>query len=257
MDIKFLKGVGEKRAEAFSKIGINTLDDFLSFIPRTYISRINIRELNNHLDENILVSGKIIDVVYPRKSNHPLQLILKDKTGVLDIPVFGTSEFRSKQFRLNETFLFWIKAVKENFSSVPKISYRDHLKINEYDPLETDFLKYKYLPLYELSGILKKSWIRPLLLSKIIFNAFATLLKSNPHSIEETLPEEILKENNFINRIKAHFQCLCKHFHRYQYGKSQKTYGVPNYPIQYLRLILNIIFQSSNMHYLARLFVYM
>lgn len=203
MDIKFLKGVGEKRAEAFSKIGINTLDDFLSFIPRTYISRINIRELNNHLDENILVSGKIIDVVYPRKSNQPLQLILKDKTGVLDIPVFGTSEFRSKQFRLNETFLFWIKAVKENFSSVPKISYRDHLKINEYDPLETDFLKYKYLPLYELSGILKKSWIRPLLLSKIIFNAFATLLKSNPHSIEETLPDEILKENNFINRKEA------------------------------------------------------
>ena len=203
MDIKFLKGVGEKRAEAFAKIGINTLEDFLKFIPRTYLSRINIRDLNKHLDENVLIFGKIIDVVYPRKSNHPLQLILKDKTGVLDIPVFGTSEFRSKQFRLNENFLFWIKATRENFSSVPKISYRDHLKINEHDPLEMDFMKFLHLPLYELSGILKKTWVRPMLLSKIIFNAFATLLKSNPDAIEETLPQEILRDNNFISRKDA------------------------------------------------------
>lgn len=182
MDIKYLKGVGEKRAEAFSKIGINTLDDFLNFIPRAYIHKINIREINNHIDENVIVTGEVIDVVYPRKSNHPLQIILKDKTGVLDIPVFGTSEFRAKQFRLNEKFLFWIKVDKDNFSSTAKISYRDHLKLNEFDLMEKDFLKFSFFPVYELSGILKKTWIKPMLLSKIIFNAFSTLLKSNPNA---------------------------------------------------------------------------
>ncbi len=50
MDIKYLKGVGEKRAEAFAKIGIKELDDFLSFIPRTYLKKINIREINNHIN---------------------------------------------------------------------------------------------------------------------------------------------------------------------------------------------------------------
>ena len=179
MDIKYLKGVGEKRAEAFSKIGINTLEDFLNFIPRTYINRINIREINSHLDENVIISGEIIDVVYPRKSNHPLQVILKDKTGAVDIPIFGTSEFRSKQFRLNEKFLFWIKADNDMYSSTAKISYRDHLKLDSHDALENDFLKFRYFPLYELSGILKKSWIRPMLLSRIIFNAFSTLLKND------------------------------------------------------------------------------
>lgn len=203
MDIKFLKGVGEKRAEAFSKIGINTLDDFLNFIPRAYINRINIREINKLNDVNAIVTGEIIDVIYPRKSNHPLQVILKDKTGAIDIPIFGTSEFRSKQFRLNDEFLFWIKIDKENFSSREKISYRDHLKLNEYDAFEKDFLKYKFYPLYELSGILKQSWIRPMLLSKIVFNAFSTLLKSNPDYIEETLPENILKEYNLISRKEA------------------------------------------------------
>ncbi len=203
MDIKYLKGVGEKRAEAFAKIGINTLEDFLNFIPRTYISRISIREINKHLDENVMITGEVIDVVYPRKSNHPLQVIIKDKSGAVDIPIFGTSEFRSKQFRLNDRFLFWIKADNDNYSSTAKISYRDHLKLDQYDTLENDFLKFRYFPLYELSGILKKSWIRPMILSKIIFNAFSTLLKNDKDAIEETLPVEILKEHNLISRKDA------------------------------------------------------
>src|SRR2546430_15216939 len=105
MEIKYLKGVGEKRAEAFSQIGIKFLDDFINFIPRTYIRKINIREINSHHGENVIVTGKIIDIVYPRKSNHPLQIILKDGSGAVDVPIFGRNEFRSKQFRLNEGYL--------------------------------------------------------------------------------------------------------------------------------------------------------
>ncbi len=203
MDIKYLKGVGEKRAEAFAKIGINVLDDFLNFIPRAYLKKINIREINRHIDENVIVAGKIIDVVHPRKSNHPHQIILHDGTGTLDIPIFGASEFRTKQFRLNEDFLFWVKVDKDNFSSLAKISYRDHLKLTGSDPMEKDFLKFNLIPVYELSGILKKTWIKPLLLSKIVFNAFSTLLKSNPEYIEETLTEEILNEYNLMSRKEA------------------------------------------------------
>ncbi|MEP7146170.1 MAG: ATP-dependent DNA helicase RecG [bacterium] len=203
MDIKYLKGVGEKRAEAFAKIGINELNDFLNFIPRTYLKRISIREINNHIDGNVIVTGKIIDVIHPRKSNHPHQIILNDITGSLDIPVFGASEFRAKQFRLNEEYLFWIKVDKENFSSLPKISYRDHLKMTGYEAMDNDFLKLNLIPLYELSGILKKTWIRPLVLSKIVFNAFITLLKSNPEYIEETLNGNILSDHNLISRKEA------------------------------------------------------
>lgn len=203
MDIKYLKGVGDKRAEAFSKIGITTLDDFLNFIPRAYLKRINIREKNAHINENVIVTGVVIDVIHPRKSNHPHVIVLKDRTGSIDIPLFGASEFRSKQFRLNENYLFWIKIDKDNFSSLPRISYRDHLKLNESDPLDNEFLKFRYMPLYEVSGVLKKTWIKPLLLSKIVFNAFRTMLKDNPGSINETLPGNILAEHGLISRKEA------------------------------------------------------
>ena len=203
MEIKYLKGVGEKRAEAFSNIGINEIDDFLNFIPRAYLKQIDIREIFSHKNENIVIAGKIIDVAYPRKSHHPLKVVIKDRTGAIDIPIFGKSEFRSKQFRLNESFLFWIKCTDEDFSSLPKISYRDHLKLNESDISEKDFLKFRFIPLYELAGVLKKTWIRPLLLSKIVFNAFSSLLKTNPDYINETIPENLLKDNNLISRKEA------------------------------------------------------
>ena len=195
MDLKFLKGVGDKRAEAFEKIGIKTLDDFINFIPRTYIKKIPVRQIPQNLSENILVSGEIIDVRYPRKDNHPLEVTLFDRSGSVEIPIFGASEFRSKQFR--------IKVDKENFSSKLKVSCRDHIKINPSDAFDTGFLKFTYIPLYELSGILKKTWIRPLLLSKIVFNAFSTLLKSDPDYIMETLPEALLKECKLISKKEA------------------------------------------------------
>ena len=203
MDIKYLKGVGEKRAEAFNKIGINTLEDFLNFIPRTYLARSNVRGIVNFTGKNVLVSGEVIDIRYPRKPNQPLEVSLYDKSGTVEIPIFGKSEFRSKQFRLKDKFLFWIKIDNDIYSSRYKISYRDHIKLNEQDIYEKEFLKFKFIPVYELSGILKKTWIRPLLLSKIVFNAFSTLLKSNPDFILETIPENYLAENNLISKKEA------------------------------------------------------
>ncbi|MGB3018062.1 MAG: hypothetical protein WBC65_09655, partial [Ignavibacteria bacterium] len=74
MELKFLKGVGEKRAEAFNKIGINNAEDFLNFVPRTYLKRINIRECIGNIDENVVVTGVVIDITHPRKPNQPVKI---------------------------------------------------------------------------------------------------------------------------------------------------------------------------------------
>ena len=202
MELKFLKGVGEKRAEAFNKIGINNAEDFLKFIPRTYLKRINIRECIAHIDENVIITGSVIDITHPRKPEQPVKIALKDSTGAAEIPIFGGSEFRMKQFRLGEKFSFWIKIDKDRFASGLRLNYRDHLKLTD-DDNELKYQKFSYLPVYELSGILKKTWIRPLLLSKIVFNAFSGLLKSNPDFIKESLPESILKVHDFPSKKDA------------------------------------------------------
>ena len=201
MDIKYLKGVGEKRADAFKKIGINKLEDFLKFIPRSYINKILIKDIQKYNDTNVIVSGRIIDIDYPKKNNHPLRVFLNDGTGTTEIPIFGRSEFRSKQFQLDDEFVFWGKIAEGFYNTRFQLNYRDHLKINKIIKSENDFLKFPLIPVYELQGVLKKTWIKPLLLSKIVYHAFLTLIESN--SIKETIPTSILTQGNYISKKDA------------------------------------------------------
>jgi len=203
LDIKFLKGVGEKRAEAFNKIGITKIEDFLSFIPRDYVEKIDIKNVFNYTNKNVLVAGEIIDVRLPRKSNHPLTVHLKDTTGVTEIPIFGASEFRNKQFRLGDKFIFIGKVSDKFYLGNNRIEYRDHLKFDPYDKYFTEFLKFRHIPLYELSGVLKKTFVKPLLLSKIVFNAFRELLNQDARLVQETLPAHFLNTYNLITKKEA------------------------------------------------------
>ncbi len=203
MDIKYLKGVGDKRAEAFSKIGINKLEDFLQFIPRTYVSRVTIEEARKKFGETVLVLGKVRDVNKGAKSNHPTTIVLEDNTGAVEIPIFGASEFRSKQFVLNEDYLFYGKVTEAFKGYNIRLDYRDHLRLNLTEPADTDFLKFNIFPVYELSGTLKATWIKPLMLSKIVFNAFRALVKQSPNLVEESIPESIIKHYDFISRKNA------------------------------------------------------
>lgn len=203
MDIKYLKGVGDKRAEAFSKIGINKLEDFLQFIPRTYVNRVTISEARKMYGETVLILGKVKWVDTPSRPTHPTTIHLDDETGVMDIPIFGASEFRAKQFRLNEDYLFYGK-VSEAFKGFNvRLEYKDHLKLNLSEVYDVDFLKFRIIPIYELSGVLKATWIKPLTLSKIVFNAFKVLIKQNPNLVEESIPENIIKQYDFIPRKNA------------------------------------------------------
>jgi ATP-dependent DNA helicase RecG len=201
LDIKYLKGVGEKRADAFKKIGINKLEDFLNFIPRSYIKKIRIKDIQKYSDENVIVTGRVIDIDYPRKANHPIRIFINDGTGTSEIPIFGRNEFRKKQFRLDEKFLFWGK-IKEGFYNTKyQLNYRDHIKLYDNNKVDNDFLKFPLIPVYELSGILKKTWIKPLLLSKIVYHAFVMLVESK--SIKETLSDTIISQGNYISRKDA------------------------------------------------------
>ncbi|MBX7044174.1 MAG: ATP-dependent DNA helicase RecG [Ignavibacteria bacterium] len=202
MDLKFLKGVGEKRAEAFEKIGVMHVEDFLRFIPRTYLKRISVRECPAYIEENVVVTGEVIDISYPKKETQPLGIALRDNTGAVEIPMFGGSEFRSRQFRLGEKYSFWIKIDKDRQVSGLKISYRDHLKLTD-DESEKKYQRFRYIPVYELSGVLKKTWIKPLLLSKIVYNAFTAVLKSNPSALDETVPESIIAKLRLPSRKDA------------------------------------------------------
>lgn len=204
MEIKYIKGIGEKRATAFKKLGITKVEDFLNFIPRLYVKRTQIIRLKENYDNPVVILGKINRVEYPLRSNHPTVVHLVDETGEIAIPIFGASEFRAKQFKLFETYLFYGKVSYEKFPYGLKFEYRDHLKVDETDDREKKFISLKVFPIYELAGELKKTFIKPLSLTRIVYYSFHKIFaETNSDIIKETLPEEILSQVKLLPLKKA------------------------------------------------------
>lgn len=54
-EVKYLKGIGPKRASALAKIGINTVENLLTFFPRDYQDRTRITPVINIFSHNITV----------------------------------------------------------------------------------------------------------------------------------------------------------------------------------------------------------
>ena len=58
--VQFLKGVGEKRAEAFASVGIHTLEDLLGYTPRRYLDRSAMRKISElNEDDEVTVMGEV------------------------------------------------------------------------------------------------------------------------------------------------------------------------------------------------------
>lgn len=188
MDIKFLKGIGEKRALAFKKIGINSLEDFLNFIPRLYLPKVKISHLKQFVNSNVLIWGEVIDINYPKRNTQPTTVYVTDTTGITQIPIFGKTEFRARQFKLKQRYLFWGKVSEGFMGSKYQLDYRDHLKIDENDDLIEQLLRYPLIPIYELAEVLKDSWIRPLMLTRTVFAAFSKIVFSYPELLNNSIP---------------------------------------------------------------------
>jgi ATP-dependent DNA helicase RecG len=201
-EITYLKSVGPKRAEAFNKLGIKFVEDLLSIYPRVYLQKSSIRDLSKHVNKNVVICGTVIDRQPPWKPNHPLRIYIYDMTGTVECLLWGNFFYRQNQFKLKEKFIFWGKVEEDAFERKIKFTYRDHKKFDEGD---VEMLKYSLMPVYILPAELKKTWIKPLALTRIIFNA----VKKCSDKIEEVLNKQIISDNE----IKTHKEALLRtHF---------------------------------------------
>ncbi|MGE4384310.1 MAG: ATP-dependent DNA helicase RecG [Endomicrobiaceae bacterium] len=90
-DIKYIKGIGQRRASLLSKLNIKTVEDLLTFFPKTYQDRTqntNIKDIffSNHY----CVAGKIINI-YEKRIAQRLTLFcadIDDNTGILSAQFF-------------------------------------------------------------------------------------------------------------------------------------------------------------------------
>ena len=195
-EISYLKGVGPKRALAFESLGIGRIDDLFTVYPRDYLINTKISRLREYRDCNVIIAGEITDKQAPRRPNHPLKVMVKDDSGVIECLIWGNFFYRERQFQVGDRYMFWGKVNYNMFEKGVQFDLRDHKK---FDAGDNELLKYPLIPLYILSGELKKTWVKPLTLTKIVFNA----LKNYSGRMHEVLSEEIRTDNDLLEHKNA------------------------------------------------------
>lgn len=105
-DIQYVKGVGEVRAKLLAKMGINTVYDLVTYYPRVYEDRTNIKRIRDFvLGEMVLFKGTVMSNITTRKIRKNLTIhsfFVGDGTGSIKITMFNQNYLKNTIFEGKE-----------------------------------------------------------------------------------------------------------------------------------------------------------
>lgn len=183
--IKFLPGVGEKRAQSFEKeLGIRTIYDLLQYYPYKYIDRsrfYTIREIDTTA-AHIQIKGVITEFNLQgegRKSR--LVAKFSDGRDSMDLVFFNKASYLMQSYKTGVPYVAFGK---------PKFfSGRYSMVHPDLEPVSENNIK-GFMPLYNTSENMKKHSLNTKAVMKAVYSA---LLKIQPGDVFETLPGYLLE----------------------------------------------------------------
>lgn len=185
-DIKYIKGVGETRAEGFRSLGVSTVGELLRFYPRAYEDWSKILPISQCvIGENVCIKGT---VMFPVKNERVRGGMLIAKGTVTDgddviAVTFFNNKYIDKMLKSGEEYLFYGKLTLGKFSAREIVS-----------------------PMFVKSE--KSVEIRPIypqnktITSKTVQSAVENALK-NIDAIPDYLPDYILEKFNLVSLDRA------------------------------------------------------
>lgn len=183
--VQYLKGVGPKMATLFANLGIETVEDLLTLIPRRYAKKSLIKDLQ--LGEEFQVVGRILETRSKMTSKGKVFIVrISDGTGSLECYFFHYSEKAKTKFKWNELIAVegQVTLFRHGFQIVnPSVSFWASEEQKENGT--------QLLPIYPLTQGLTHKYVR-----KIVHQALQV-------SIPETLPGYVLNQQNLLPRASA------------------------------------------------------
>ncbi|NLM90858.1 MAG: DNA helicase RecG, partial [Candidatus Cloacimonetes bacterium] len=169
-EVKYLKGVGEHRAQLLSKLGIKTILDLMEHFPKVYISRKLSATLGDLKPGDMLAFTAVIswvDVHQTVKGRNILSIGVSDgKVGII-CSWFTYPPVYEKMFLPGR--LVWLNGTITEFNGQLEMVHPEFELIDDWEDTKEDFWKNReVLPVYPLTeGINQK------LMRRLIYNAFA------------------------------------------------------------------------------------
>lgn len=192
--VQFLKGVGPKMALRFAAKKINTVEDLLYFLPRTYEDRREVRKIHK------LETGKVQTIMavivlsefryYGKR--RILEVTVSDNTGTLMAKWFkGQMSYLTRTFKKGTRVIF-TGNVTPNYSGKTMI-HPDYEILEEED--EENLLNFKRIvPVYSETEGLHQKYIRKVM---------DTALENYSRYIASPIPMEICRKRNLMNIREA------------------------------------------------------
>ena len=155
--ITTLKGVGPKKAEAFARLGVYTVEDLIFTFPRIYENRKEIVPIGTLMDkvgEAVLFAGEV-DAIRPggfhgRRGSRVLRMLVTDDTGSIEV-VFFNAAYLAKTIHRGDRLAFFGKPVYN----------RDRLQVVHPQFEKEEHVQTGILPIYPLtSGITQREMRR-------------------------------------------------------------------------------------------------
>lgn len=184
-NIKFIKGVGEKRAEMFYNLGIFDVDALIHFFPRKYEDWIDTKSVSQvNSGDNITIKATMITPVKEHMIRRGMTLYkcrFSDGESVINVTIFN-NKYLAQALRVYEDYVLFGK-IEKTFTaasmSSPKI-----------EKLDTGI---RIHPIYSASG-------------KLTSNAIAKVIRTALDSLDEileTLSDNIRKKYDLITLDEA------------------------------------------------------
>ncbi|MDD5568303.1 MAG: ATP-dependent DNA helicase RecG [Candidatus Omnitrophica bacterium] len=192
--IRYLKGIGPKRAEVFAGAGLNTVGDLLYYFPRRYEDRANLISISRlKLGEIQTIRAKVLAFdqhnSWQRRGFNIAEVNVEDKTGRISCVWFNQPYLKSYLKVQTEVILY---------GKVELYGNRLQMSNPEFEIIadETDarISCGRLVPVYSLPGSFSQRTLR-----RLIKNALDEYLPK----IKECLPYDIRQRNNLLNLAKA------------------------------------------------------
>ncbi|MBO5261235.1 MAG: ATP-dependent DNA helicase RecG [Coprococcus sp.] len=181
--VKSIKGVGDKTMESFVRLGINTVQDLLTYYPRTYVTYedpVCIKELSPGTRQSVRA---VINSRAEVRKIHGLSVVIlyaRDYSGTIKLTWFNCP-FLRYFFHIGQEFVFVGEvAIKNGMLTMTQPEY--------YTPEKYGELTHVWQPVYTVTaGITSKT------IQKAVKAAMPVI-----DSIPEYLPDDALKEYDIL-----------------------------------------------------------
>lgn len=187
--IKYIKGVGPKRADALSTAGIGTINDLLHYYPRRYLDRTTVKSIRELKKGDVTTMVGTVEVCGERqlRKRKLFQAVLSDGTGMITLVWFNGVKYIKNAILKGDRLAVHGKV---EFYNGFQIVHPDFDKLDsDADPINTGTI----IPLYPLTSELKKV--------RIDHRSFRRIIKENEEVfsiINDHFEEGVLKEKKLI-----------------------------------------------------------